>query len=246
MDLENLTQLYIPWFIFKQCRRIKNKKNHTLAIFCNQRKAFDSVDHKILLKKRQNLGIHGFELEWFAYYLTNHKQFVTLSGKNSSLLSIILGVPQGSILGQLLFLIYINDLPNCNKLKNSLFPDDTMLRVLDYHDDLNLLIQNVLTEFQKVINYFNENKLSLHLEKTKYILFFKTKGTNIPDVVFNFNNLTTPTADPSLITKMSCVNDLPEPKIKFLGILIDPFLTFKERIQHLKTWYLSKNLQSRL
>jgi len=189
----------------------KNKNKHTLAIFCHLRKAFDCVDHKILLKKLQNLGVHGIELEWFANYLTNLKQYVTLSGKNSSLLSIILGVPQGSILGPLLFLIYINDLPDCNKLKNSLFADDTML--LDSHDDLNLLIQNVNTEFHKVTNYFNANKLSLHLEKTKYILFFKTNGTNFPDVVFNFKSLETPLADPSLITKMTCVNDLPESKI---------------------------------
>jgi len=211
----------------------KNKNKHNLAIFCDLRKAFDCVDHKILLIKLQNLGVHGIELEWFAKYLTNHKQYVTLSGKNSSLLSIILGVPQGSILGPLLFLIYINDLPDCNKLKNSLFADDTML--LDSHDDLNLLIQNINTEFHKVINYFNAYKLSLHLEKTKYILFFKAKVTNIPDVVFNFNSLETPLADPSLITKMSCVNDLPEPKIKFLGVLIDHFLSFKEHIQNLNS-----------
>jgi len=66
-------------------------------------------------------------------------------------------------------------------------------------------MQNVNTEFHKVINYFNGNKLSFHLVKTKYILFFKTKGSDTPEVVFNLNNLTTPTADPSVITKMSCV-----------------------------------------
>jgi len=107
--------------------------------------------------------------------------------------------------------------------------------LLDSHDDLNLLIQNVNTEFHKAINYFNANKLSLHLEKTKYILFFKTNGTNFPDVVFNFKSLETPLADPSLITKMTCVNNLPEPKIKILGVLIDPFLTFKEHIQNLSS-----------
>ena len=109
----------------------------------------------------------------FRNYLSNRKQFVTLNGENSTLLSILLGVPQGSILGPLLFLIYINDLPDCNKLKNSLFADDTML--LDSQDDLHLLIQNVNKEFHRVISYFNANKLSLHLEKTKYIFFLSTQ-----------------------------------------------------------------------
>jgi len=211
----------------------KNKNKHTLAIFCDLRKAFDCVDHKILLKKLQNLGVQGIELEWFRNYLSNRKQFVTLNGENSTLLSILLGVPQGSILGPLLFLIYINDLPDCNKLKNSLFADDTML--LDSHDDPHLLIQNVNKEFHQVISYFNANKLSLHLEKTKYILFFKHSSTNNPDVVFNFNQPLMPTVDPSLIYKMTCVNDLPEQKIKFLGVFIDPFLSFRDHIHHLNS-----------
>ncbi len=207
----------------------KNANKYTISIFCDLKKAFDTVNHKILLKKLSNIGVRGVELEWFADYLSNRKQFVHINGKNSTLLEIILGVPQGSILGPLLFLIYINDLPDCNSLKNSLFADDTSL--LESHESLPVLVSKINTEFQKVITYFKINKLALHLDKTKFIVFFQNKGTPSPNIVFNYNNLNTPTLDPALIFPMACVNDLAVPKIKFLGVQIDPFLNFKEHLQ---------------
>jgi hypothetical protein len=211
----------------------RNQNKYTIAIFCDLRKAFDTVDHQILLKKLFNLGIKGIELQWFKSYLSNRKQFVHLNGKNSSLLTILLGVPQGSILGPLLFLIYINDLPSCNDLINSLFADDTML--LDSHESLPLLTSKINKEFQKVITYFNVNKLSLHMEKTKFMLFFKNKGTPSPDILFNYNALNSTSQDPNLISKMICINDLDEPKIKFLGVTLDPFLTFKDHIVNINS-----------
>jgi hypothetical protein len=104
-----------------------NDKEHVIAIYCDLRKAFDTVDHNILFKKLQKIGIRGSELLWFKNYLTGRKQFVHINGTNSSLLDILLGVPQGSILGPILFLIYINDLPLCSALKALLFADDTKL-----------------------------------------------------------------------------------------------------------------------
>ena len=158
----------------------------TIAIFCDLQKAFDTVDHKILLKKLEGLGVRGIELKWFESYLSNRKQFVTLDGVNSILLDIILGVPQGSILGPLLFLIYINDLPLSSSLDDSLFADDTTL--LKSHQNLDELSAIVNNEFQKVVHFFRSHKLSLHPEKTKFMLFSSHKNVQIPNIFINCND----------------------------------------------------------
>jgi hypothetical protein len=131
-----------------------NKKETAIAIFCDLRKAFDTVNHEILLKKMHRIGIHGNELEWFKNYLSNRKQFVSFNGKSSSLLEILLGVPQGSILGPILFLIYINDLPLSTLLKSLLFADDTAL--LASGSNIETLTEFVNNEFHKIVYYFRK------------------------------------------------------------------------------------------
>ena len=161
-----------------------NKKKHLLAIFCDLKKAFDCCDHSILLSKLEKYGVRGTELLWFKSYLSDRKQFVSLNGKNSLLTNVLLGVPQGSILGPLLFLLYINDLPISSKLFALLFADDTTL--LASSDSVESLVNFVNVEFKKICDFFRANKLMLHPDKTKILFFSNT--CNGEGVQINCNN----------------------------------------------------------
>ena len=166
-------------FMNKITNALENKM-HTIAIFCDLRKAFDSCNHQILLSKLNRMGLSGTELRWFENYLTNRQQYVFVNGSSSSCLTTEIGVPQGSILGPLLFLIYINDLPNASDFLTLLFADDTTL--MYSHADINELITLVNVQFRKVVKFFRINKLSLHPLKTKFILFSNSQAMKNLDV----------------------------------------------------------------
>ena len=105
------------------------------GIFLDLQKAFDTVNHDILLMKLEHYGIRGISLEWFKSYLPDRKQYVSVNGSNSSFCNVTCGALQGSVLGPLLFLIYINDLPHASsKLAFNLFADDTNI----YYESVNL------------------------------------------------------------------------------------------------------------
>jgi hypothetical protein len=199
---------------------------HSEAIFCDLKKVFDTVDHKILMKKLSKIGVCDAALRWFDSYLTNRFQYVSIGLSASNLLRIKIGVPQGSILGPLLFIIYINDLPKDSSLLNFLFADDTTL--LSLHSDLNYLIESVNTEFQKIVHFFRAHKLSIHPAKTKFILFSNSAAAHtMPcNIYINYNNSVN--NDPNLIFPLEKVsNNSGLPAVKFLGIFIDPSLNFK-------------------
>ena len=132
-------------------------------MFIDLSKTFDLVDHKILLKIFERYGIVGKNLQWFKNYLNNRKQYIqTNNEENTNLLSVKCSVPQGSIPGPLLFLIYINDLQFVSDVLNSIkFADDTNL--FYSHKDINALSLNVNNQLHEINQWFISNKPSLNI-----------------------------------------------------------------------------------
>ena len=140
------TSLALTFFVDKINSAIENKQ-FSIGIFLDLSKAFDTVNHHILLQKLSFYGVRGIALDWFKDYLTNRCQKVYYNKVHSQYRSIVCGVPQGSIIGPLLFLLYINDLPNTSQKANFvLFADDTNL--LFTGPDINELLKDINTELK--------------------------------------------------------------------------------------------------
>ena len=180
------------------------------GVFIDLQKAFDTVNHSILLKKLEHYGIRGTALKWFTSYLVDRQQYVSVNGHCSNYLNITCGVPQGSVLGPLLFLIYINDLPNSTKvLTFYLFADDT--NIYFESSDLILLQKTINKHLKRVKKWLDANKLALNLDKTNFVLFHSYQKKVTEPVILKF-----------------CRKKIQQEKcVKFLGVLLDSALSWK-------------------
>ena len=133
-------------------------------------KAFDMVDHGILLSKLEHYGVRGLNLDWFESYLCDRQQYVHVNGHNSEKSILKYGVPQGSILGPLLFILYINDFPFISSaLRFILYADDANIIITGYtYTEIQTKLDIFLTE---LLSWVNNNGLKLNIKKTKYMIF---------------------------------------------------------------------------
>jgi hypothetical protein len=208
-----------------------NDGNFCIGVFLDLKKAFDVCSHPILLKKLSKMGINSTALAWFTNYLAGRSQRVDINGCLSEELWLDVSVIQGSILGPILFLCYINDFYSCTTLFSVLFADDTT--GLAKGKELNELILYVNQELQKIANWFRSNKMAINTSKTKFIVF-RTRGKNINandcTLLFNNNELGQP-EDPNLITQIDRIyNEGQDKHFKLLGVLFDEYLSFDAHI----------------
>ena len=194
-----------------------DKQEMTLAVFLDLSKAFDTVDHKILLSKLERYGIRGVALDWFQSYVSNRKQFVQYKTARSNSSDIEYGVPQGSVLGPLLFIIYINDLNySLDLCKAILFADDSTVYITGKNKKL--LFSQMKQELLSLIEWFQINKLSLNLIKTNYTLF-SPKNSSINDENECYNL----TFGSETIKEVN--------NVKFLGLQMDRHLDWSEHFK---------------
>ena len=189
-----------------------NNQQLTFSVFIDFRKAFDSINHEILIKKLSKVGFHQDTVEWYRHYLTGRKQCSVVNGVRSSLLDITCGVPQGSVLGPMLFLIFINDLGSViNRSGYKLYADDTVLYSRCTGEDNETLCLNIQQDLNCVFNWCNDNAIMMNVKKTKVMMFgTRQRLLEMEQLNIFVNN-----------RQLECV-----PSYKYLGTHLDSELNF--------------------
>ena len=188
-----------------------------IGVFLDLKKAFDTVSHDILLKKMYAYGIRGNAFKLLKSYLTGRTQYVIYDGEKSDTLPIKCGVPQGSILGPLLFICSMNDIGNISDfLYTILYADDTsvLLNGKDYAHLIGLLN----TELEKVSIWLKANKLSLNVKKTYYVVFHRSRIKTDAHAVITMDKVCLQRTD----------------SFKYLGVIIDHKLNWTQHIAYVK------------
>ena len=194
-----------------------NDGDYVLGLFIDFSKAFDCINHNILFQKLEHYGVRGVALQWFESYLYNRQQYVTFDGVNSDMKTIVCGVPQGSILGPLLFLLYVNDIVNAiPKLFSLLYADDT--NSFKTGKKLSEIFAVMNSEICELVKWLNINMLKLNVKKKHYMIFSSQRKNVIHDEKLYVNG--------KEINQVS--------HTKFLGVIIDDKLSWDYHIKHIR------------
>ena len=201
--------------IVERLRRCLDDGNVAIGVFVDLQKAFDTVDHGILCHKLNHYGIRGIANKWFSSYLSSRQQFVSIGNTDSNCLSIHHGVPQGSVLGPLLFLIYINDLHSCLKYSEAThFADDTnLIQIGKFIESLSLAMTYDLSCLS---TWLSASKIALNAAKTEIIVFRnRLRPIGEINIIFDGHKLNSSSS------------------IKYLGVFLDEHLNWNKHISDL-------------